>query len=413
MNAAPLRIALFTHSVNPRGGVVHTLELARSLGRAGHDVTVVAPAAPGERLFRDGGGALGDCFDLDGYRVVLARTGAAPRDTVGMVETRIAAIRGAFDRAVRARFDVLHAQDSISGNALAEWKAEGAIAGFVRTVHHLDTFANPRLAAWQRRAWRDADRVLCVSADWASRMRDEHGVAARQVANGVDLERFAQASADAIEAVRQRFGLQANGATVLAIGGIEARKNTHALLDAFAQLRRAKPHAQLAIAGGASLLDHDAYTRDFLARAAELGLPVGPGGAVVITGPLDDAALVALLHAADAVSMVSLREGFGLVVLEALACGKPVAVSRIAPFTEHLDARTAIWADPGSIDSIAQALHDALDGRRAPDFREAVPALLARFSWAASAAAHAAIYREWLDARAAASAVPLTTEQES
>lgn len=416
MNAAPLRVALFTHSVNPRGGVVHTLELARALGRAGHDVTVVAPAGPGERLFRDDAGAHAittprERFALDGYRVVLARTGAAPAGTVGMVETRIAAIRRAFDRAALARFDVLHAQDSISGNALADWKAEGAIAGFVRTVHHLDTFADPRLDAWQRRAWRDADRVLCVSADWTSRMRDAHGVAARQVANGVDIERFAHAPAAAIAAVRQRFGLQANGATVLAIGGIEARKNTRALLDAFAQLRHAKPHAQLVIAGGASLLDHDAYTRDFLARAAELGLPVGAGGAVVPTGPLDDAAIVALLHAADAVSMVSLREGFGLVVLEALASGKPVAVSRIAPFTEHLDARTAIWADPGSTDSIAQALHDALDGRRAPDFREAVPALLARFSWAASAASHAALYRQWLDARAAA--VSLTTEQES
>ncbi|PRE81398.1 MSMEG_0565 family glycosyltransferase [Burkholderia gladioli] len=412
MSAARLRIGLFTHSVNPRGGVVHTLELARALGAAGHEVSVVAPAGPGERMFRrDGEG--------EAYRVVLAHTRAKAADTVSMVATRIAAIRAAFDRRELARFDVLHAQDSISGNALAEWKAEGAIPGFLRTVHHLDTFADPRLTAWQRRAWRDADRVLCVSAAWTARMRDEHGVAALQVANGVDVERFGSARAADIDAIRRRFGLHEAGPIVLAIGGIEARKNTRALLEAFALLRRAQPGMQLVIAGGASLLDHDAYTRGFVARAAELGLKIGAGEAVVATGTLDDAQIVALLHAADVVSMVSLREGFGLVVLEALAAGRPVVVSRIAPFTEHLDARTAVWADPGEPASIAAALRDALDGRRLPDFREAVPALLARFGWAASAAAHLAIYRDWLRASARGPAgeladpLPITAPQET
>lgn len=49
MRKAPrLRIALLTHSVRPRGGVVHTLELAEALLARGHDVTVVASAEPGE-----------------------------------------------------------------------------------------------------------------------------------------------------------------------------------------------------------------------------------------------------------------------------------------------------------------------------------------------------------------------------
>ena len=47
-----LRIALLTHSVNPRGGVVHTLELARALHDSGHDVTVFAPARENEVMFR-------------------------------------------------------------------------------------------------------------------------------------------------------------------------------------------------------------------------------------------------------------------------------------------------------------------------------------------------------------------------
>ena len=50
-----MKIALLTHSVRPRGGVVHTLELAEALRRRGHAITVIASAEPGERLFREVG----------------------------------------------------------------------------------------------------------------------------------------------------------------------------------------------------------------------------------------------------------------------------------------------------------------------------------------------------------------------
>lgn len=205
-----------------------------------------------------------------------------------------------------------------------------------------------------------------------------------------------------MQAVRRRFGLH-GAPVVLAIGGIEQRKNSIALLEAFSRLRGTTPDVRLVIGGGASLLDHDAYTRRFVARAAALGLGIGVDETVVPTGPLDDAALVALMHCADVVSMVSIREGFGLVVLEALACGKPVVVSEIEPFTEYLDEHACVWADPADVDSIADALRDALSGRRGPDFTHAVPALLNRFTWDASARRHLDIYQDRLAQRAQAS----------
>ena len=52
VNTRPLRIALLMHSLNPRGGVVHTLELADALVQLGHDVTVIAAGRPGQKLFR-------------------------------------------------------------------------------------------------------------------------------------------------------------------------------------------------------------------------------------------------------------------------------------------------------------------------------------------------------------------------
>ena len=63
----------------------------------------------------------------------------------------------------------------------------------------------------------------------------------------------------------------------LSIGGIEERKNTLRILQAFLALRADHGQAQLVIAGGASLLDHDAYTREFQTLAAAHGLQAGPG----------------------------------------------------------------------------------------------------------------------------------------
>lgn len=384
MGTGALQIGLLTYSVNPRGGVVHTLELASALSAQGHDVTVFAPATNGETLFR-----------TPPCRVAYAPVLGLQAGTVALVDARIRALKHSVLTQGANVFDVLHAGDSISGNALAELKEEGGIRGFVRTVHHLDHFDDPRLAAWQERAYRDADQVLCVSDTWTREMRSRYGIAAATVPNGVDITRFTSYASPTDEALKQRLGLRA-GPLILAVGGVEERKNTLALLDAFAALGSVFPEAQLVVAGGASLLDHDAYTRRFIQRAAQLGLSVGPHDSIVVTGPLEDAAIPALLRSADVLAMVSVREGFGLVVLEALACGTPVVASAIAPFTEYLDYATCCWATPTDPDSIAAALLRVLHREHATDFARAVPALLARYSWAGSARRHVEIYRAWL-----------------
>jgi glycosyltransferase-like protein len=375
-----MRIALTTHSVNPRGGVVHALELAAALVDEGHDLTIFAPAAPGESLFRE-----------PPCRVILATIEGAQQNTVTMVEERRRALKTSLRACDAGGFDVLHAQDSISGNALAELTEEGEIKGFVRTVHHLDNFDNPRLAAWQTRAWRDADRVLCVSEMWTRVMHETYGVNAITVSNGVDLTRYST------QRTRRDEALRIEGSPViLAVGGMEARKNTAALLEAFAALIQRQPQARLVIAGGASLLDHNAYALTFMQRITALNL----AHAVTVTGPLDDADMPALFRRADVLAMVSLREGFGLVVLEALASGTPVVASNIAPFTEYLDDATCCWATPTDNRSIADALEQVISGRHETDFKSAVPALLARMSWRASAKKHLDIYSGLLASRA-------------
>ena len=383
MSDRPLRIALLTHSVNPRGGVVHTLELAAALHEAGHAVTVLAPAAPGQRLFRQPPCA-----------VELVPVQTTPRDTVEMVRSRIEAfvqhLRGML---ARERFDVLHTHDSIGGNALARLHDAGDIDGFVRTVHHLDSFDVPQLTQWQHTAFARASQVLCVSRLWREHLASEYGIAAHEMPNGVDTARFSPQAKSSDAALARRLGIRRGAPVVLALGGVEERKNTARLLSAFALLRVAHPQAQLVVAGGASLLDHSAYALRFRVLMQELGFDDDPAQPVRLTGPLPDEDIPSLYRLADVVAMPSLREGFGLVVLEALASGVPVVASRIAPFTEYLAEDDVSWADPSDAGAIADALRHALSTRDAQRIARSASRLSGHFSWQASAERHAALYR--------------------
>lgn len=384
----PLQIALLTHSVHPRGGVVHTLELANALHDAGHRVTVMAPALPGQTMFRP----------VRGELQLVPVQPTAPNDLVGMVASRIDAYQRHLEPLLKRRpFDVLHAQDPIGANALATLQQRGLIGGFVRTVHHLDTFDDPQLRAWQQRGFQAARQVLCVSQLWCDVLSRSHGIDAAQVHNGVDCRRYT-GQADASDArVAARYGLRggarAKAPVFLSVGGIEERKNTVRLLEAFIALQAELPQAQWVIAGGASLLNHDACVSEFKDKLADSGLGIGPGQPIVLTGPVADADMPALYRAADVMVMPSLREGFGLVVLEALACGTPTVVSAIAPFTEHLSDTDCCWADPLDPRSIARAMRGALAPERAAALARQTPEVCLRHSWPASAARHVALYR--------------------
>lgn len=387
MSAAshPLRIGLLMHSLNPRGGVVHTLELADALCERGHEVTVFAAATPGQALFRATQAHL-SVAPLTPHEPGLVPMVAARRDAL---VAHLQALPGLAD------FDVLHSQDGITANALATLQEQGRIQGFVRTVHHLDDFANPTLRDWQARGVHSASQVLCVSPSWQATLQHDWGISAQVVHNGVNTQRFTPQSNPGDAAWLQGLGVQLEGPVWLSVGGVEERKNTTRLLLAFAQVQAMRQAwqapGQLVIAGGASLLDHDAYSQQF--KAALAALPPDVQARVIVTGPLPDAALPALYRRATALAMPSLMEGFGLVALEALACGTPAIVSRISPFVDHFAPHEVLWADPASTTSVAQALSDSLDPAKRQPILQGAPGVCARFSWAQSAARHESIYR--------------------
>ncbi|GAC1493728.1 MAG: MSMEG_0565 family glycosyltransferase [Vulcanimicrobiaceae bacterium] len=377
MNAR-LRIALYTYATQARGGVAHAIELGGALHDLGHDVLLHA--------LDDGAGF---------FRTPRCPTRAIPvppyaGPTTAFVCARIAAYVAAlaghrFDRS----FDIHHAHDGISANALATLVACGHIPRFVRTVHHADDFADPELAALQTRSIAAAGACLVVSDEWRHQVRERFGIAATRVSNGVDTARFVPLAAGARARVRARFGLTGDP-LFLVVGGVEARKNSIRILEAFARVRTTFRDARLAIAGGASVLDHATYRRAFAARATELAIE----RAVTHLGVVDDRAMPDLIAAADALVFPSLVEGFGLVNLEALACEVAVVTSAIAPFTEYLTANEAELVDPTASDAIAAGMRAALEPATRARRRLAGAALAARFPWSASARTHVACYEE-------------------
>ena len=189
--------------------------------------------------------------------------------------------------------------------------------------------------------------------------------------------------------LKDRFGL-GSGPVFLSVGGIEARKNTVRILQGFAEIHRARPDARLVIAGGASLLDHHSYQAAFGRELTGLG---EGASAVSLLGPVADPDMPGLYRLASALVFASVKEGFGLCVLEAMASGTPVVVSRIAPFVDYLDPCDALWCDPTDSSSIAAAMRQSLRPDVASSLRARGPLVAARFGWREVAERNLAVYR--------------------
>jgi glycosyltransferase-like protein len=373
----PLRIAILAHSTNPRGGVVHGIELADALTRLGHDAVVHAPDAGGKGFFR---------APISPAVAVMASP--VGKDVAEMVRARIADYLKHFENPETRKFDVFHAQDAISGNALATLKQRGTIKCFARTVHHIDHFSDPRLGEWQTRSIVEADELFTVSALWQQQIQSEFGRPSTGIGNGVDTLRFNGMSRTIDHEVRTKYGL--NGSRIfLAVGGIEERKNTLRILEAFQQVLNIHRDAQLVIAGGASLLDHGAYRRQFETLLAANSVL---DRAVRCLGPIPDAEMPSLYRLADALVFPSVKEGFGLVVLEAMASGTPVVTSRIAPFTEYLHENDVVWCDPHNVGSIANAMAMVLTEPLRSRLAQRGTLVARQYDWSNTARAHLPVY---------------------
>ncbi len=170
---------------------------------------------------------------------------------------------------------------------------------------------------------------------------------------------------------------------LLHLGTIEPRKNLMRLLDVFQILRRSFPDLHLLLAGGRGWL-YD----DFFARIAADGL----SDVVRPLGWVPDEDLPAVIGAAALAVQPSLYEGFGLPLLEHMACGQVVAASHSSSHPE-VGGAAAAYFDPADVEEMAAVIgrllrdRDEYKQRRALGLEQA-----ARFSWARAARETEAVY---------------------
>jgi glycosyltransferase-like protein len=383
--ARPAPVGLVTYSVKPRGGVVHTLALAEALHAAGYPVRVIA---------------LGDAGF---FRPVAAPfTIIAAPDSLPTLEERVFANVDALAAGLgplAAEFPILHTQDCISARAACRVRdgAAGPPPVVVRTVHHVDDFTSPSLIDCQRQAIGEPDRILVVSERWRQILADEYGTNAEVVHNGVDFARFRSADPDLAAALRQRAGA-ADRPLILAVGGIEPRKGSDTLMAAIAALRRSAGRAGrrpvLAVVGGHSFQDYREYRDRVLSSLPGLGLRLDDD--VVLLGTVPDDELPGWYTAADVLAFPSIKEGFGLAVLEAMSAGLPVVASDLPVFREYLrPGQDALMVPVDDAAALAAALGTVLDDAvLAGRLRAAGREVCARFTWARCAAEHQRIYAD-------------------
>lgn len=357
-----LSIALLTSSTGPHGGVVHTLALAEALAALGQDVTVWA-------LGRDGDTGFFRPVDPAVRQVIVPFAEAEEGESAGDRVLRSITVLGeAFDP---SGYQVVHAQDCIGANA-----ATAAGARCVRTVHRLERFTSPALAACHDRAIVDPCAHVCPSAAVAGELSDKWGISATVIPGGVDAPRFAAAAGD--RRWRERLGRY-----VLAVGGIEPRKGSLDLLESYALLHRDAPDLRLVIAGGRTPEEHRSFRAEWERRAAVLG--VEP----LVLGPVAYQELPALVAAADVFAFLPTVEGFASAALEALAAGVPVIARDLPEFREVFGHTVRYAAEPYGF---AAAMRDAL-ARHSPAHARAGRAVAAAYSWRAAAERHLEFYR--------------------
>ncbi len=378
------RLALLTYSTKPRGGVVHSLELAEALNRQGVDVHLFALGSPGTSFFRPTSvpftlfPAVDQAQSLD--EKVFASVASMAEGLAG----------------IRDSFDLIHAQDCISGRAAVAVSRSGPIIPVIRTVHHVDDFTTQALIDCQRQAIVEPDRILVVSRTWQRTLQDDYGVHADIVPNGVRPERFPQISDAEKKALRGSVGIT-DGSVILAVGGVEPRKGSRELFQAMGILKSRGHRVHLVILGGHSFQDYEEYRQEALSLLPELGLELGRD--VITVGTVDEQALGQWFRTADVLAYPSTKEGFGLVALEGLAADLPVVASSIPVFKEFLtDGVSALLPETGNPEAISGAIESILVSS---DVRSRLIAggqsVLAGYTWEASATRHCDIYREVLE----------------
>jgi glycosyltransferase involved in cell wall biosynthesis len=259
-------------------------------------------------------------------------------------------------------------------------------------IHFPDTFPSTlvnylnQVVPWSiARAW----HVLADSVSTKNDLREYYAVPDEKITvlySGVSSAYRPVESPTVLKSTQQGYGLD-DDPYVLSVGTIQPRKNYQMLIRAFALIAREHPH-NLAIAGGKGWLEDE-----MMAEAARQGI----ADRVRFLGFVADEHLPALYSGASLFVFPSLYEGFGLPVLEAMACGVPAIISNSSSLPE-VGGDAALQLPPDSPEAWADGMNMVLNDRKlAADMIAAGFAQAHRFNWEQAAQELLDIYGTLLD----------------
>ncbi len=250
----------------------------------------------------------------------------------------------------RGRYDIVHSH-LFRADIYANLAAGGPGTSqprLVSTRHNDDRFfLNPFIGLVHYLLSTRQDMIIAIS-DHVARFTIARGVCdparVRRVYHGLDSAESAALDVEG-QQLRAELGLGAGAFLVGNVGRLAPQKGQRHLVGAMPMLLERVPDAHLAIVGGGAL---EPYLRDL---AREVGVP----DHVHVLGPRKD--VPAFMHAIDAFAMPSIWEGFGIVLLEAMAAARPIVASRVATIPEVVeDGETGLLVPPGDAVALADAL---------------------------------------------------------
>jgi D-inositol-3-phosphate glycosyltransferase len=292
--------------------------------------------------------------------------------------------------------DAIHANYWLSGIAGHALKHRfelplGCTFHTLARVKGLDPGETPRRGDEEAAVVGCCDAVLASCSEEADQLVRLYGADPERVsiiAPGVEHAFFSPGSQ---AGARRAAGIDAANPVALYVGRIQPLKGLHVAVDAFAQL---DPETRLVVIGGPSGPNGADY-RDEVARRAE---DLGVAGRVTWVPPRPHELLASWYRAADVVLVPSQSESFGLVALEAAACGVPVVATSVGGLrTLVLDGRTG-YLRPRTPDAFAAAARSVLDDPAgAADLGAAAVAQARLFTWGSAARRLAGLFRDLTD----------------
>ncbi len=348
-----MKIALFTDSYLPTvdGVVTSVLTTRRQLEADGHEVVVFAPADPSRRVKREPNTIFVRARELrhyPGYRLAML-----PGREVDQVKD--------------LGIDVIHIHGVGTVGIKGLWASWQAKIPSVQTFHTMiqDTlpFYSPfginlhvlerGLRLYLRVFLRKSTGVVVPSRailDEILELSPEAPIA-DVIPTGVDPERFSPSVSG--RSVRTKWGLNGDD-IILHVGRVAPEKNLATLIHAFPTIQETNPDAKLLVVGSGPYLE----------RFYDLVRHMDLTGSVIFTGFVPDADLPKYYAAADAFAIASKFETQGLVVLEALASGCPVAGADYRAIPEFVhEGENGFLFDPTDVPGCAAAVVKCLDER--------------------------------------------------